>query len=199
MFGHPLKQLFRHWKQLVLVGLLAALFVAGVTLLFPREYRADAQVLIISKTRFGVDPYTVVKSAERVGENIAQVMHTNDFFEKVMNQQGFSIDKSRFENVPERKKRKRWNKTIQPSVVYGTGILNISTYGRDSQQAMQLASASVDALVAHAWEYVGSDVAMKVVNDPVVTRWPARPSILVNAALGFILGASAVAWAVAKK
>jgi len=75
--------LTKRWKLIVAVGLIFSVASLGVTMLFPLEYRADAEVFIISKSRYGVDPYTVVKSAERVGENIAQVMKTDDFLAKV--------------------------------------------------------------------------------------------------------------------
>ncbi len=171
-----------------LFGIVLA-FLAGVsTLFFPLEYRADSQVFIISESRYGVDPYTVIKSAERVGENISRVMETSDFYEKVMNQEGFSIDKSRFERLEVLERREKWANTIEGSVVYGTGVLNISTYSNDSEQARQLAGAALSALSTQGWEYVGGDVTIKVVNEPVVTRYPVRPNILVNMAAGFVIG-----------
>ena len=102
----PVKIIFKRWKLIFVVSIIFGLVAGLITILFPLEYRADAQVLIISQSRYGVDPYTVVKSAERVGENIAQVVKTNDFFKKVMAQEGFVIDKSRFQNISERNKRK---------------------------------------------------------------------------------------------
>lgn len=83
-----------------------------VSLLFPLEYRADAQALIISKSRYGVDPYTVVKSAERVGENLVQVIGTKDFYDKVMLQTGYSIDRTKFDNVSEKELGENYGKKL---------------------------------------------------------------------------------------
>ena len=105
-----------------------------------------------------------------------------------MSQTNYSLDQSNFEGISERKKRKRWSKTIAPSVVYGTGVLNVSAFSKSADQAKQLTAASVDALVSHGWEYVGGDVSIKIVNDPVATKWPARPNIFVNALAGLLLG-----------
>lgn len=185
---HPLRILTRQWKLLIFIGIIVAGLSAGISFLFPVEYRADAQVLIISKTRTGVDPYTTVKSAERVGENIAAVMKTSDFYEKVKAQTAYSIDWERFTNTSERKRRKLWKKSIAPSVSYGTGVLNVSAYGPNKSEALQLAGASTRALVEQGWEYVGGDVTIKVINNPVVTKWPARPNMLVNAIVGFVMG-----------
>lgn len=185
---NPLGRLRRGFKLIFLVGILIAILSAGMTLLFPLQYRADAQVLIISQSRTGVDPYTVVRSAERVGENIAQVMKTDDFYKKAKEQKNYDIDWTYFESKNEREKRKLWQKTIVPSVVYGTGVLNVSAFHSDSDTAEKLANASTDALVARGWEYVGGDVTIKVVNNAIVTKWPARPNIFLNAVLGFVVG-----------
>lgn len=185
----PLFYLKHHAKLVLLSGIIVAVVAVLLSVLFPLEYRADAQVLIISKTRYGVDPYTVVRSAERVGENLAQVMKTNDFYDKVMEQRdAFQLDDSQFTNISEREKRKLWQKTIEPSVIFGTGVLNVSMYHRNPDQAIAYANAAANALVQKGWEYVGGDVTLKVVNAPVVTRFPARPNFFVNAVLGFLIG-----------
>jgi capsular polysaccharide biosynthesis protein len=178
----------RRWKIIFLIGVVFALFAAFVTVLFPLEYRADAQVLIISSSRYGVDPYTVVKSAERVGENIAQIMKTSDFYNKVKEQQGTQVDWNYFESLAERKKRKAWDRAVSPSVIFGTGVLSVSTFHQDPVQAERLARAIVSTLERRAVEYVGGDVTLKIVNQPIVTNWPVRPNLVINTFLGFIIG-----------
>ncbi len=178
----------KRWKVILLAGFILAIISFVFSLFLPLDYRADAQVLLISQSRYGVDPYTVVKSAERVGENLAQVMKTDDFFNKVMMQAGYDLDKSKFENISEIKKRKLWQKTLQASVVYGTGVLNVSAFDKDKAEAEQLANAAVSALTAKGWEYIGGDVSIKVVNQAVATKYPARPNLLMNMIFGFIIG-----------
>lgn len=188
MFDRRTMLLKRQWKFVVLVGIIAGLLSAALTMLFPQEYRADAQVLVISKTRYGVDPYTVVKSAERVGENLVAVMRTTDFFDKTMAQSNFAVDKTPFVDVSERIKRKRWIKSVEASVLYGTGVLNISAYHTDGDKAKELSGAVASALIAHGWEYVGGDITLKLVNPPVVSRFPVRPNTLTNGLMGLFVG-----------
>ena len=197
--SHPLRRITKSSKFLLVIGIIAALLSAGVSVLFPLQYRADAGVLIVSQSRYGVDPYTVVKSAERVGENIVQVMKTNDFFEKVKVQEGYTIDWNHFDTLSEQKKRKRWQKDVQGSVVFGTGVLNISAYSTEKAEARALAGAAADTLVSKGWQYVGGDVTMQVVNRPVVTEWPARPHVLFNAIIGFVVGVLLGAFAVVRR
>ena len=185
--------------MIFMIGLLVSALAVIVTFLFPLQYRADAQVLIISKSRYGVDPYTIVKSAERVGENIAQVMRTNDFYNKVKSQEGYYVDWTYFEKHNERQKRKLWQKTLNGSVVFGTGVLNVNAYHTDPRQARQLAGAAADTLVSKGWQYVGGDVTMSIVNEPVVTRLPVRPNLLVNAIVGFLVGVLLMGFAVVRR
>jgi capsular polysaccharide biosynthesis protein len=201
MFQSPISSILKQrFKTIFFLGLLVGIVSVLASLLFPLEFRADAQVLIISRSRYGVDPYTVAKSAERIGESIAQVVSTNDFYNKVIAQPQYTLDLSKFTDVNERVKRKRWDEAVDASVVYGTGVLNISAYHKVPDQARQLAGAVADTLIAHAVDYVGGDVSFKILNQPVSTAIPVRPNLLINFGAGFLLGALlAVFWVLKKR
>lgn len=175
-------------QRLLIGGLIGIIIAIGLSFISPVQYRADGQVYIISHSRYGVDPYTVAKSAERIGENLAQVMKTSDFYDKVMENKSFQLDKTYFENTTERTQRKRWEKSVDASVVFGTGVLNVSAYHQNPEQAKAYAAALIDTLVNKGTEYVGDDVTLKVVNQPIVSRLPVRPNFLMNAIVGFALG-----------
>lgn len=185
---NPLHKIWRRRRLVFLVGALFALLSVFASLFLPLQYRAEAQVFIISKARYGVDPYTVIKSAERVGDNLSQIVGTNDFFEKVMRQPGYSFDQSRFKDVDEKIKRKRWQQSVETSVVYGTGLLSVKAYGDTIRDAEQLAGAVAATLISQGWEYAGNEISIKMVNEPVANKWPARPNFPINAALGFLAG-----------
>lgn len=188
IYHKPLTTLKKRWKLVLLGTIVFGVIGFGLSFLFPLEYRADAQVLIISKSRFGVDPYTAVKSAERVGENIVALVDTDDFYNKVREQREAVASMDKFDNINEQTRRRRWKKTVRASVVYGTGFLNINTYDEDKQNAEVLAEAVAATLSRSAWEYVGGDVSIRVVNRPVVSIWPVRPNIPLNTIFGFIVG-----------
>lgn len=188
MFDHSFTHiLVRRYRVIVLVGLAFAVVSLGLSFLFPLEYRADSQLLIISKARYGVDPYTVAKSTERIGENLAQVIGTNDFFEKVL-ARNENLNTERFQNVSDRVRRKRWEKAVQGTVVFGTSILAVNAYHTDADQAKLYAQTVMNTLIETAPEYIGTDVTLKVVNQPIVTTWPVRPNIPANMAVGFVAG-----------
>jgi len=184
----PFTQLRRSKKILIIVGLICGLIAGGVTLLFPLHYRADTQVLILSHARFGMDPYTVVKAGERIGENLSQVIRTEDFFERVKLQQNTHIDWSYFDTLSPREKRKTWERAISPSVVYGSSMLSIRAYHPDRAQAAALAGSVADTLVSAHMEYVGGDVSIRMVNSPIATSYPVRPNPLLNAVAAAFVG-----------
>lgn len=188
LFHKPVATLKKRWKLVFFGTILLGAVGFGLSFLFPLEYRADAQVLIISKSRFGVDPYTAVKSAERVGENIVTLVSTDDFYRKVREQKEFSLTTAQFDGVNAQTRRRRWKRAVHASVVYGTGFLNISTYDTDQDAAEELAGAVAQTLSRSAWEYVGGDVSVRVVNRPVVSLWPVRPHIVLNTLFGLIVG-----------
>lgn len=200
----PVKLLAVRWRLIVFAGVIVAVSVAlliyllSIVKLMPLEYRADAQVLIISQSRYGVDPYTAAKSAERVGENLAQVIKTNDFYQKVVAQSS-GLDLIKFNKLNERERRDLWQKTVSANVVYGTGVLNIGAFNQNPEQAKQWASAAAGALASRGWEYVGGDVIIKVVNEPLVTKFPVRPNLMLYGLFGFVIGGLFTMFFVLKK
>lgn len=179
--------LVRRGKIIFAVGVLFALIGLGASFAVPLEYRADAGVLIVPKTRFGVDPYTVVKSAERVGDNLAAVMKTDDFRAKVK-ATAPNLNWAEFDAQTAREQRRLWPRMVSASVVYGTGVLRVSAYNVDDTQAVAFAAAAAETLATKGFEYVGGDMTIRVVDNPVATPWPVRPNIPVNMALGFVVG-----------
>ncbi len=160
-----------------------------VSLFFPKQYMATSQVLIISRDKSGVDPYTQSKAASSIGANLAQVMKTTDFYNKVMNSNAFLFDRNQWQNLSDRDQRKKWTKDVQASMVYGSSLMNINVYSYSPEEAVNLSNAVGQTLAAQGWEYLGGDVAIKSVSVPLASSWFARPNILVNAVVGMLVGA----------
>ncbi|MBI2443817.1 MAG: hypothetical protein HYV42_01065 [Candidatus Magasanikbacteria bacterium] len=181
------------FKQLMgafFIGLLVAAASGAVSFLFPKQYRAESEVLIISRDRSGVDPFTQVKSAERIGENLTRVIQTGDFMDKVFGLAGATFDRSRWERLSPRDKRRRWQRDVWGATVYNSSLVRLSVYSTTPEDAAGLGAAVTQALATRGWEYVGGDVAIKIVNPPLVSRFPARPNLPVNVGAGFVAGAA---------
>lgn len=180
--------LTKHYMLIFSWGIFFSIFFIGLSMIIPKQYRADSQVLIISQDRTGIDPYTQAKSAERIGENLAQIMKTTDFYGKVMDNTSYSFNKDAWKKISDRAQRRKWKKDVIASMVYGTGLMNVSVYGNSSAEAANLSNAVTQTIVSRGWEYLGGNVALKAVSTPLVSRWPARPNYIINGLIGFIVG-----------
>lgn len=185
-----IERLRKRWKIIALFGILGAAIAVLLTVLLPipLQYRADAQVLIISDSRYGVDPYTASKSAERVGENLAQVVQTSDFYNKVFAFSTSQLDQSPYQNITEAKRRKLWQKNVEASVVFGTSVMTFSAYHENPDEARRMSGALAQTMITYAKDYVGGDIQMRVVNQPVVSEYPVRPNIPMQLVFGAVLG-----------
>jgi capsular polysaccharide biosynthesis protein len=185
-----LERIRKRWKVITLLAVIGAVVLVVGTILspIPLEYKADSQVLIISESRYGVDAYTAAKSAERIGENLAQVVQTSDFYNKVFALGIPNLDQRAYQNIPESRRRKLWQKNVEASVVFGTSVMTFSAYHEDPEQARIMSGALAQTMLTHARDYVGGDIQMRVVNQPVVSEYPVRPSFMILAAIGALLG-----------
>ncbi len=180
--------LLKQSRLIIMWGILIALISVGVSFIFPKQYSAVSRVIIISRDKTGVDPYTQAKAAERVGQDLAQIMKTTDFYGKVASESPDVFSGSEWKNLSDRDSRKKWQKDVQAQMVYGASLLEVTAYALGQEKALALSAAVTKTLVAHGWEYSGGDVAIKQVDSSLVSRLPARPNFIVNAGIGFLVG-----------
>ncbi len=185
--AHAMHLLAKSWKKILLFGLAAAIFGAGLSLLFPLRYSSTMQLLIIEKQLSQADPYTAIKASERISDNLGQIIYTTSFFDKIMSA-NFNIDQSIFSS-DERTKRTQWRDMIDTQVQQGSGMLIVTVYHTDPEQATQIARAIAFVLTTEGSQYVGGgDLDIKLVDAPLQSRYPVRPNIPANAFMGFVLG-----------
>jgi len=186
--------LLKHTRLILISGIIFALLAFVISFIFPKYYSAESQVLIISRSASGVDPYTQSKAAERVGENLAQVMGTTDFYNKVSEAQSANFNRERWTTMNDRTRRKEWARDVNAEVVYGTGLLRVTVFSNTPDDTIALSEAVTDTLMTRGWEYVGGDVSIKTVNSPLLSQLPARPNFIINTILGFALGGLFAGW-----
>lgn len=179
----------RKWKSVVLYGIISMLFIAGISLFLPLEYRAYTQVFILPKNILEIDSYTSVKSAERIGENLTRLMETSSFLDLVLFSGQNKIDITSFPRDP-KSQLKFWKRAIKSEVVPGTGLIKISVYSKSKEQGRIILQSTANVLTSRGTNYTGVDVEIKQVDSIFVSDFPVRPNILANAVLGFILGVS---------
>ena len=96
----------RGWKRIAVFAVATAAFAAAVSFAFPLRYGATMRLLMIQSQLSAADPYTAIKASERISDNLAKILYTTDFYDKVMEAQ-FNVDESYFAG-DERRERRRW-------------------------------------------------------------------------------------------
>ncbi|TAL19628.1 hypothetical protein EPN90_02930 [Patescibacteria group bacterium] len=181
-----LKSVYPHSRLVglfVLVGLLAA---AAFTFAQPLRFGATVRMLIIQRSAYGLDPYTAVKSAERIADNLSLVVHTEDFLQKTLAQDQ-NIDQKQFPADANRRVR-FWNRVLRARLTPGTGLLSLTAYATEKFEAERIAQAAGNVLIIHGREYIGGDLEVKLVDSPHATPYPVSPNIPLNFGLGALLG-----------
>lgn len=177
----------RHLKFIFCVGLFGAVIAGLVSFFLPWQYGAESEVLIISRSS-GADSYAQAKAAERIGANLAQVVEGTDFYSKVISSPLSIFDKEEWQGWSEIRRRASWRRDVRVKAIRGTGILRLKVYSYNKENTLAFSEAVTETLVGHGWEYASGDVAVKVVDQPLVSLWPVRPMFILNIFIGFVAG-----------
>ncbi|MFA5129932.1 MAG: hypothetical protein WC477_03350 [Patescibacteria group bacterium] len=173
------------WKQVALLTILGIVLAVAVSLFQPFQYSSTVKLLITQTNPTGLDPYTAVKSTERIAQNLSELVYTTAFFDAVTSDA--SVDATVFPK-DEIQKRKTWQKTIETSVLPNTGVMTITAYSANRDQATTLAVRSAQELSVQAPNYFGFSVRAQVIDSPLPSRYFARPNLIKNSLFGAIAG-----------
>ncbi len=158
-----------------------------VTFVQPLKYSAKSKLLVIQNTR-EVDPYTVSKSNEYLGNLFSQVIYSSSFYDLTLDSQ-YNIDRSYFTGSASRQ-QKIWKKTVKAKSLSNTGIIEMQVYHPDPYQAKQIALAVNDVLMNKNFNYqgMGDTVRVSVIDQPLISSYPTNPNPLTNFFLSIIFG-----------
>lgn len=174
------------WLTILLCGVVGMALAVLLSFIRPLEYSSTTRILITQELGV-VDAYTASRSAERIADDLASVVYTSTFFDKVM-ASGYNVDATYFSD-DEITRRKQWEKAIAPSVSRSSGMLSLTAYHRDVTQAEELAQAVAYVLTTQGWTYTsGGNITVQVVDEPLNSRYPVRPNLFVNGFSGLVLG-----------
>lgn len=188
--------IYRAWKLIVLSAFVGFVLAIGFSLIQPLKYSATVRLLITQTNVTGLDPYTAVKSTERIAQNLSEVVYTSSFFNAVMS--NGEIDRDYFP-IDEISKRKIWRNTLETGVAPGTGVMTVTAYHTSREQATQLAIRVAQEIAKQAPNYFGYSVRVQVIDDPLPSRFFAKPDLVRNGLMGSMAGFLAVtAWVLSK-
>lgn len=174
------------WHTILLTAAIGLFLGVVLSFVQPLEYSSTARILITQELGT-VDAYTASLSVERISEDLADIVYTTSFYEKVA-EAPYNIDSTYFE-AQENKRRQQWEEMISASVSRSSGLLTIRVYHEDVEQAQEIVNAVAYVLINEGWTYTsGSNIKVQLVDEALDSRWPVRPNIPVNAFSGLVLG-----------
>lgn len=187
----------RSWRPLLLTTLMGMVLTLVFSLIQPFQYSSTVKLLITQTNPTGLDPYTAIKSTERIAQNLSELIYTTAFFDAVVSDE--SVDRGAFPQ-DEIRKRKAWGDAIETNVAAGTGVMTITAYSQNRDQATTLAVRTANELSIQAPNYFGFSVRVQVIDAPLPSRFFAKPDFVKNglfgAVSGFLIGLLWVLWKV---
>lgn len=194
----PLRLLAASWQVLAGFTILGSVLGLALSLLQPLQYASTVRVLITQPGAVGLDAFTIQKSNERIAQNLSQLLLTSTFFENILAQaQGFNTE---YFPADEYERRRLWQESVAIALESGSGLMQVTVYHRNADQAKALVLAATNELARQAPNYFGSAVRVQVIDAPLNSRWYAKPNFLNNAfygaAVGFMLG---IIWVITRK
>lgn len=184
--SHNLVHVFvRSWRFLLLVMGVGLALALGFSLVQPLRYSSTVRLLITQTSLTGIDPYTAIKSTERIAQNLSEIIYTTSFFNAVT--AADAIDRNYFPQ-DEIRKREAWRDAIETGVSAGTGVMTVTAFHPDRTQAGELAVRVARELAALAPNYFGYSVRVQIIDDPLPSRFFAKPNFFRNGMLGLAFG-----------
>ncbi len=166
-------------KRQTLISIFLIFLVIGLLFVLTQEFKygTKSKLLVIQEGAGRVDPFSVSRSVEYLSDLLTRVVHSNSFFEDVMNSD-FDIDTGYF-GPNSIKQMKTWKKTVSAKSLDDSGIININVYHKDNYQASQIALAVNHVLIAKHQSYhgLGSSVKISVIDQPVSSAYPVKPNL----------------------
>ena len=185
--------LAKKWQNILSITLIVCFFASILTITQPLKYKSSMNLLVIQGNTECLDYYSTSKSTQYLSDILTQVIYSSSFFNNVMDS-GFRINDNFSQN--ERKRKKQWEKTIITKVTRDTGIITIDAYSTKRDQAEQIVQAISYVLKTKHSLYhgKGSNVKVKVIDQPITSNWPVKPNILANLAIALVAGLIIGAW-----
>ncbi len=194
----PIRSLLASWRALTALGIAGALLALAVSFLQPLQYSSTVRLLITQPGSISVDAFTVLKSNERIAQNLSQLLRTSTFFENII-ARAPGVNADYFPNT-EYDRRRAWNQAISTSVEAGSGLMTVTVYHPDVSQAHGLVIAASNEIAKQAPNYFGSAIRVQVIDSPLDSRWYARPNFVNNAIYGLFTGIMlGILWSLLRK
>lgn len=191
-YNHYFKVFKANYKFFIIVPLVTLAVALLISVIQTPMYESQTALLVVQKQSANADAYTAAKASEKLGNNLAKVIYTTSFLDKVVTQPDVDLS---FLPVDEQKQRDAWKKAISATIEPETSILKISAYAPSRESATNLARAIAYTLANDSAEYYGGseNISIQVVNTAITSKLPVKPNYILNMIAGLLAGLLAAA------
>ena len=177
----------KNYKTIIYTVLIFLVISLVVTFTQPLKYRVQAKVLVVQSFEERTDSYSASKMNEYLSGLLAKIVSSESFYSQAT-KTGFNIDAGYFSGS-KKKQIKQWNKTVQARSLYDSGIIALSIYHTDKQQAENIAQATIFTLkTTNNFYHSMPGVDIRIIDSPSISVFPVKPNIIFNAIIGIIFG-----------
>lgn len=151
------------------------------------EYQSNARILIIQKSLQDSDAFIAARSSERLSIILSEVINSNYFFNNVLAANNKIIND--FGKDPTERKDE-WKRQVRNRIDSDKGIMDIEIYDKNRDQAREIIGGILKELTENGNKYHGggNNVEIKVIDEPITSDKPVRPSTAFNTAAAALLG-----------
>jgi len=189
------KKWFVFWMTI-----LGAVLAFNVVVSQVPQYKASSKVLVVQKQVGGQDIYSISKSAQYLCKVLEQGIHSDSFFQKVIDS-SYEVELANFSSDP-KERRKEWEKSIKVRMVRDLGVMEIDVFHPRKEKAEQISWAITNILEQEHPFYhgAGKNVEIKILDNSLVSAKPVDTPLYVGSILGALMGfLFGTAWVLRKR
>jgi uncharacterized protein involved in exopolysaccharide biosynthesis len=184
----------KKWMIILFGFLLAALTFWGA-IVANKNFKAQADILIVQNQNGYSDYYALSRSADYLSQVLTESIYSEKFVQKVSEKNIINIDDILPKNKSE--KLKKWNQMVEVTKKSDTGILSIETYGGTPTEAVQTSEAVLKVLTEDYYIFLGrgQDLDVRVLSGPILEKTFGMLSLVFIIFGGFVIGCLlAIVW-----
>jgi capsular polysaccharide biosynthesis protein len=191
-----LSKIQRKFNTVIIITLVFVLVGVGITLIIPKQYRGESQLVVIQTANPEIDSYTAQRSIDSKVDLLVNLVYTDTFFTSVV-ADNVDIKNTFPENLKKRRIAFARNIIVKSK---GTGFISVETYDSSSELALTMNKVVIDKLMEQAKVLLGETGNIQVVNQSSLYDGVGRPDILVNLLGSALLGfAIAIGYVIARR
>ncbi len=186
--NNAIKLITKHWVGALLIVLFSAFAALMLSMQQTPQYLSTFRMLILQKNDGDIDAYTLARASEKLGNNLATVIGTSAFLDRVVST-GL-VSSTDFSSV-ESQRREQWFTYVSADLVPETSILEINVRYPDRAKAEKMLVAIESVLLTESAGFLGmpqDQIFMQVVDAPLTSLNPVAPVVPLDTLAGALLG-----------